>query len=36
MTITEERPTVAAAAHQQLVTVKVRRYDPEVDPEANW
>jgi len=24
------------AEHQQLVTLKIRRFDPEVDPEPNW
>jgi succinate dehydrogenase / fumarate reductase iron-sulfur subunit len=36
MTVTQERPAVEVAGHQQLVTLKIRRYDPEVDPEANW
>ncbi len=36
MTVTEERPAVEVADHQRLVTLKIRRYDPELDPEANW
>jgi succinate dehydrogenase / fumarate reductase iron-sulfur subunit len=39
MTVTEASPAVqesAVAGHLRTVTVKVRRYDPEVDPEANW
>ncbi|MDQ3610199.1 MAG: succinate dehydrogenase iron-sulfur subunit [Actinomycetota bacterium] len=40
MTTTEDRPAVQqdspVAGHLRTVTVKVRRYDPEVDPEANW
>jgi succinate dehydrogenase / fumarate reductase iron-sulfur subunit len=39
MTVVEERPadkTSPVADHLRMVTVKVRRYDPEVDPEANW
>jgi succinate dehydrogenase / fumarate reductase iron-sulfur subunit len=35
-----EQPQAAqappVAGHLRMVTVKVRRYDPEVDPEANW
>jgi succinate dehydrogenase / fumarate reductase iron-sulfur subunit len=39
MTVTEERPADQQSPvedHQRMVTVKVRRFDPEVDPEANW
>ncbi|TAL24600.1 MAG: succinate dehydrogenase iron-sulfur subunit, partial [Frankiales bacterium] len=38
MTAVDDRPAAAPAAadHQRMVTVKVRRFDPEVDPEANW
>ncbi len=40
MTTTEDRPAVQqdspVADHLRTVTVKVRRYDPEVDPQANW
>ena len=36
MTVTQERPAVEVADHRQLVTLKIRRYDPEIDPEANW
>ncbi len=35
MTVTEERP-VEVADHLTMVTIKVRRYDPELDPEAFW
>ena len=34
MTVTEERPDVVG--HLRTVTIKVRRFDPEFDPEANW
>jgi succinate dehydrogenase / fumarate reductase iron-sulfur subunit len=34
VTVTEELPELGE--HQRLVTLKIRRYDPEVDPEANW
>ncbi len=38
MTVTVEAaaPQSPVADHLRTVTVKVRRYDPEVDPEANW
>jgi succinate dehydrogenase / fumarate reductase, iron-sulfur subunit len=39
MTVTEERPADKQSPveeHQRVVTIKVRRYDPEVDPDANW
>ncbi|MBW3647141.1 MAG: succinate dehydrogenase iron-sulfur subunit [Actinobacteria bacterium] len=39
MTVTEASSAVqqpGVAGHLRTVTVKVRRYDPEVDPEANW
>ena len=36
MTAVQERSAVEVADHQKLVTLKIRRYDPEVDPEANW
>ncbi len=39
MSIVEERPASEqspVADHLRVVTVRVRRYDPEVDPEANW
>ena len=29
-------PAPVVAEHQQLVTLKIRRFDPEVDPEPNW
>ena len=35
MTVTEERP-VEVADHLTMVTIKVRRYDPEIDPEPFW
>jgi succinate dehydrogenase / fumarate reductase iron-sulfur subunit len=35
MTVTEERP-VEVAEHQRLVTLKIRRYDPELHPDAVW
>ena len=34
MTVLEERPAVAE--HQQVVTLKVRRFDPEGDGEPTW
>jgi succinate dehydrogenase / fumarate reductase iron-sulfur subunit len=39
MTVVEERPAdeqSPVADHLREVTLKIRRYDPEVDPEANW
>ena len=39
MTVVEERPASEQSPVQKdlrVVTVKVRRFDPEVDPEANW
>src|SRR5919107_6194405 len=39
MTVTEDRPApgeVTVAEHQRVVNVKIRRYDPEVAPDANW
>jgi succinate dehydrogenase / fumarate reductase iron-sulfur subunit len=40
MTVTDDvtaRPdSPPVADHQRIVTLKIRRYDPEVDPEANW
>ena len=36
MTVTEDRPAQDVADHLRTVTIKVRRYDPEIDPEANW
>ena len=36
MTVTEDRPASDVADHLRTVTIKVRRYDPELDPEANW
>ncbi|HEX8673730.1 MAG TPA: succinate dehydrogenase iron-sulfur subunit [Longimicrobium sp.] len=39
MTVVEERPASEhspVADHQRLVNVKIRRYDPEVAPDANW
>ena len=34
MTVTDERPEVAE--HLTTVVIKVRRYDPEIDPEPFW
>jgi succinate dehydrogenase / fumarate reductase iron-sulfur subunit len=34
MTVTDERPEIAE--HLTTVTIKIRRFDPEIDPEANW
>ena len=36
MTITEQRPAAGVADHLRTVTVKVRRFDPEIDPEPHW
>ena len=37
MTAVVDTPAVPVVAeHQQLVTLKIRRFDPEVDPEPNW
>ena len=39
MTVVEERPASEqspVADHLRVVTVKVRRYDPEVAPDAHW
>ncbi len=39
MTVVEERPAEEQSPvedHQRVVTLRIRRFDPEVDPEANW
>ena len=39
MTTVQERPAAGeptVAEHQRVVNVKIRRYDPEVAPDANW
>jgi succinate dehydrogenase / fumarate reductase iron-sulfur subunit len=36
VTTIEEQPAQQLGDHQRLVTLKIRRYDPEVDPEAYW
>lgn len=37
MTAVLDTPAAPVVAeHQQLVTLKIRRFDPEVDPEPNW
>ena len=36
MTVTEQRPAQDVADYLRTVTIRIRRYDPEVDPEANW
>ena len=39
MTVIEQRPAAEqspVADHLRVVHIKVRRYDPEVDPDANW
>ena len=36
MTITEQRPAAGIADHLRTVTIKVRRFDPEIDPEPHW
>ena len=35
-TTLEAPPAVELGDHQRLITLKIRRYDPEVSPEANW
>jgi succinate dehydrogenase / fumarate reductase iron-sulfur subunit len=35
VTVIEETP-VELGEHQRLVTLRIRRYDPEVSPDANW
>ena len=39
MTVVEERPASQqspVADHLRVVTLKIRRYDPEVAPDAHW
>jgi succinate dehydrogenase / fumarate reductase iron-sulfur subunit len=36
MTAVDEAPAVEVADYQRTVLIKVRRFDPEVDPDANW
>jgi succinate dehydrogenase / fumarate reductase, iron-sulfur subunit len=36
MTAVEEGPAVTVEDEKQTVLIRIRRFDPEVDPEANW
>jgi succinate dehydrogenase / fumarate reductase iron-sulfur subunit len=36
MTAVEEGPAVTVESDRQTVLIRIRRFDPEVDPEANW